>query len=44
MHVTKQNPAEIIKETSAHGRLLIKPVDKALAKEMIINGYFTQME
>ena len=27
---------EVYKETSSLGRLLIKPVDKALAKEMIV--------
>lgn len=38
---SKQNPAEIIKETSALGRLLIKPVDKPLAKEMIVKNHYS---
>lgn len=41
MHENRQNPAEIIKETSALGRLLIKPVDKPLAKEMIVKNHYS---
>jgi hypothetical protein len=38
----KTNPStQIIKETSALGRLLIKPVDKALAKEMIVKNHYS---
>ena len=32
---------EIIKDTSALGRLLIKPIDKKLAKEMIIANHYS---
>lgn len=32
---------QIVKDTSAHGRLIIKPVDKALAKEMIIKNHYS---
>ncbi len=35
------HPLQIIKETSALGRLLIKPVDKALAKEIIIKNHYS---
>lgn len=32
---------EIVKETSSLGRLLIKPVNKALAKEMIVKNHYS---
>lgn len=32
---------EVYKETSSLGRLLIKPVDKALAKEMIVKNHYS---
>ena len=34
-------PTEIYKETSSLGRLLIKPVDKATAKEMIAKHHYS---
>ena len=34
-------PTEIYKETSSLGRLLIKPVDKATAKEMIVKNHYS---
>ena len=34
-------PAEIYKDTSTLGRLLIKPVDKATAKEMIVKNHYS---
>lgn len=34
-------PTEVFKETSTLGRLLIKPVDKALAKEMIVRNHYS---
>lgn len=38
---SKNQPLQIIKDTSAHGRLIIKPVGKSLAKEMIINNHYS---
>lgn len=32
---------QILKETSALGRLIIKPVDKALAKELIVANHYS---
>lgn len=36
-----KQPMQIIKDTSAHGKLIIKPVSKSLAKEMITNNHYS---
>lgn len=41
MNDSNSLPTEIYKETSSLGRLLIKPVDKATAKEMIVKNHYS---
>lgn len=41
MNDSNSLPTEIYKETSSLGRLLITPVDKATAKEMIVKNHYS---
>ena len=38
---TSAESMQILKETSALGRLIIKPVDKALAKDLIVANHYS---
>lgn len=39
--INNSNALQIIKETSSMGRLLIKPVDKSLAKDIVIKHHYS---